>query len=149
MFRNLSSIRMVCGFQRQVVTARFWSFDGVNLKPLMLTETLRLSMQTPNLHMRKLGLSMGDLLTTMWQIGHLISEFLLCLQPLTTFPSLWFDFQPFCWTSQHKGLEIKWNFLLAAPVKYFAEEKKNNSKMKMRCRDFICLLFLISCCKKP
>lgn len=59
MYRNLGSRGMVRGFWGQVVTARCWSFDDKNLKPLMLTETLKLSIQTLNLHMRNLGLSMG------------------------------------------------------------------------------------------
>lgn len=41
------------------LTAKCWSFDGMNLKALMLTETLRLSIQTLNLHLKNLGLSMG------------------------------------------------------------------------------------------
>lgn len=59
MHRNLDSKGMVCGFWGQVLTARCWSFDDMNLKPLMLTETLKLSVQTLNLHMRNLRLSMG------------------------------------------------------------------------------------------
>lgn len=59
MYRNVDSKGMVCGFRGQVVTTRCWSFDDMNLKPLMLTETLKLSIQTLILHMRNLGLSMG------------------------------------------------------------------------------------------
>lgn len=166
MYRNLSSRRMVCGFWGQVVTARCWSFDGMNLKPhLMLTGTLRLSIQALNLHKRNLRLNSlkrpaQNHIT--WQkkitsqviwwmsLCYASSPHCLTSSPAPVLPP--FTFQPFCWTSRHKGVERKWNsqiYVILLFSRCFSEQfEEKDSTMKMSLRDFMPSLFLISCHKK-
>ena len=166
MYRNLSSRRMVCGFWGQVVTARCWSFDVMNLKPhLMLTGTLRLSIQALNLHKRNLGLNSlkrpaQNHITWQKESHHRSSdEWVYAMPPaLTASPppqpqsshcSLFSHFVELYGT---KGIERKWNSQIHVILLFsrcFSEQfEEKDSKMKMSLRDFMPSLFLISCHKK-